>query len=272
MLIRKPAVAGHFYSADKTRLQGEVHAYLERAQEGSQKNGIWGVMLPHAGHIFCGDIIGKTLAGWKLPEQLIILCPNHTGSGRPLGVWMEGAWMTPLGLVPVDEPLARELVETGAGFEPDMASHAREHSIEVLLPFLQELNKNLRIVPVTVGVRNKAILERAGLGLAEVLRRNPGAGVIISSDMNHYESHQKTLAKDDLALAQAMAGNAGGLMEVVERESISMCGAAPLAITLYAAKALDRTGVELTAHTTSGPVSGDYGHTVGYAGLHLLAE
>lgn len=270
MSVRRAAVAGQFYPGSKDHLKAEVSAYLQNNASAIKNTAIWGVMLPHAGHIFCGNIIGKTLASWKVPDRLIILCPNHTGYGMPLGVWAEGEWQTPLGTVRIDEQLAAELLQSGAGFEPDLASHLREHSIEVLLPFLQELNRNISIVPVTVGIRNASILENAARGLAEVLKRHPEAGVIVSSDMNHYENHNVTLAKDDLALERALAGDAEGLLKVVEKEKISMCGAGPLAIALYAAKILGRHGVELTDHTTSGPVSSDFAHTVGYAGLHLL--
>lgn len=271
---RKPVVAGKFYPGQKNLLEQEVRSYLDAGRQwaGDRASGdIWGVMLPHAGHIFCGRIIGETLAGVKLPQRLIILCPNHTGYGRALGVWPEGAWLTPLGEVRIDSKLAAELLAAGGGFEADIASHLGEHSIEVLLPFLQESITDPLIVPVTVGTRNPALLKRAGAALAKVLQApgNNNVGVIISSDMNHYEPHDTTLAKDELALAQARLGDADGLLAVTEDNNISMCGAGPLAIALYAAKDLGYSGVEVTDHDTSGPVSGDFEHTVGYAGLHL---
>ena len=62
----------------------------------------WGLMLPHAGYVYCGRVLGATLAGVELPRTLIVLCPNHTGRGQTLGVWPEGAWLTPLAPLPVD--------------------------------------------------------------------------------------------------------------------------------------------------------------------------
>lgn len=274
MIQRRPVVAGKFYPGRKDQLEAEVASWLEQGGYGLNEpaDSVWGVMLPHAGHIYCGRIIGQTLAGVTLPGRLIILCPNHTGYGKPLGVWPEGEWLMPLGSVSVDQKLAAELIGTDCGYQADVASHLGEHSIEVLLPFLQARSPVPAIVPVAVGTRNAALLQRAGLGLAEVLRNNRDAGVIISSDMNHYESHATTIAKDELALAQALAGDAAGLLEVTEKHNISMCGAAALAIALFAAKDLGYAGCALTGHDTSGPVSGDMGHTVGYAGLHLLRK
>lgn len=273
---RMPVVAGKFYPGHKQALKEEVESYLKSGAEWAKTRPapehVWAVMLPHAGHIYCGRIIGETLAGITLPRKLIILCPNHTGYGRPLGVWPEGAWLTPLGEVQVDSGLAAELIATGCGYEPDTGSHIGEHSIEVLLPFLQEKLRNPEIVPVCVGARNPAILENAGKGLATVLRANPDAGVVVSSDMNHYESHAVTLAKDELALKSALRCDALELLKITEAKNISMCGAGPLAIALFAARDLGYGRVELVDHDTSGPISGDMEHTVGYAGLRLLKE
>lgn len=277
MLTRKPVAAGRFYPGQREELRREVNGYLEHGRARLKahpvlEGEIWGVMLPHAGHVFCGQIIGDTLAGWDLPPCLIILCPNHTGHGRPLGVWPEGEWSTPLGEVQVDERLAQDILTAGGCFEPDVASHLGEHSIEVILPFLQEVAPKLKIVPISVGTRNPLLLKAAGHALATVLKANPEVGVVISSDMNHYESHETTLDKDELALAKACVADAAGLLDVTEHENISMCGAAPLAIALFAGRELGHSAVSVTAHDTSGPVSGDYDHTVGYAGLHLCRE
>lgn len=274
MLVRQPVVAGRFYQGDKESLKAEVQSYLARGEEhlkarAPQKSTRWGVMLPHAGYVYCGQIIGDTLAGCNVPDRLIILCPNHTGHGRMLGVWPDGIWRTPLGEVKVDAGLATELMEADGGFEPDIASHLGEHSIEVLLPFLQELKPNLSIVPITVGTRDVVALERAGYALAAVLRKNGNVGLVVSSDMNHYEDHETTLDKDELALAKVCVADPVGLLDVTARENISMCGAPALALALFAGKELGNEGVAIIAHDTSGSVSGDYEHVVGYAGLHL---
>lgn len=272
MLLRRPVVAGKFYPADKQRLQREVQGALNQAAlrqwERPPHGKMWGVMLPHAGYVYCGNIIADALAGASLPPRLVVLGPNHTGQGRPLGLWPDGAWLTPLGEVSVDAELGAQLAATGI-IEPDIYSHLGEHSIEVLLPFLQEALGAVSIAPIAVGTRNPAALRAAGLALAEVLKRHEDVGVVVSSDMNHYEDHETTLAKDELALAKACVVDADGLLDVTARENISMCGAPALAIALYAAKELGRNGVTVTSHATSGDVSADYDHTVGYAGLQL---
>ncbi len=288
MPIRQAIVAGRFYPGEATALRREVAGYLEQAAELAHKQSHnpgyeqtkldrpWGLMLPHAGYIYCGQIIASTLAGVELPGRLILLCPNHTGRGQIFGVWPKGVWLSPLGAVPIAENLAGELIEAPGPFSADSISHLGEHSLEVLLPFIQLVSgdKLQGIVPVCIGTQNIQALKDAGNCLAEVLSRpeNADVGVIVSSDMNHYESERRTLDKDNAALEKAMAADPSGLLETVAKEDISMCGVGPLALALFAAKALGRPRLSLFGHETSAKANGDCEHTVGYAGLRIYLE
>ncbi|QCC86306.1 AmmeMemoRadiSam system protein B [Desulfovibrio desulfuricans] len=294
---RAPVVAGRFYPAAPDELQTEARSWLTAGKTyaatapldtgRSPSASLRGFMLPHAGYAYCGKVLGAALASpWEgttagacLPERLVILCPNHTGRGAPLGVWPEGAWRTPLGNVPVDAAMAAALCGAG-GFEPDLQSHLDEHSIEVLLPFLQCLppphgkTGALRsITPVCVGTMQHDALLQAGLALAEALRQcgqqGAGVGVIVSSDMNHFEDQESTMHKDSLALSQALACDPEGLLAVVQRNRITMCGAAPMALALFAAHALGDPWAELCMYDTSATASGDTRRVVGYAGLRF---
>lgn len=270
---REPIAAGRFYSGTSQDLQKEVRHYLQSDQKDCLRKP-WGFMLPHAGYIYSGSTAGKTLADSCLDDRIIILCPNHTGRGTILSVWPEGHWRTPLGEIRVDTLLAEEIIGSKGGFSADTLAHLGEHSIEVLLPFLQIINPNASIVPICVGTQDASTLERAGNALARILLENDNKDVqlIISSDMNHYEAEQTTLIKDELALNQALAANPAGLLKTVRQYEISMCGAAPLALALYAAKAMGGVETELVAHSTSGDVSGDHEHVVGYAGLRFFLQ
>ena len=271
MPVRQPIAAGRFYAGTAEELQKEAAHYLMAGAGISGRRKPWAFMLPHAGYIYCGDVIGKTLGGEKLADRLIILCPNHTGRGTMLSIWPNGSWLTPLGQVKVDAVLAEELIQSGGGFSADTMAHLGEHSIEVLLPFIQSINPDAEIVPVCVGTRDARALERAGQALARVLRKpeNRDVGIIVSSDMNHYEDEKQTLLKDEKALDRALAADPAGLLQITKAENITMCGAAPLALALYAARDLGGCEVELADHSTSARASGDYGHVVGYAGLKI---
>ena len=187
----------------------------------------------------------------------------------------------------MDASLAAGLCEGPTVFEADTHAHLREHALEVILPFLQvHQPEPFRIVPICVGTRQRDVLHQAGRDLARLLAGRllpkpsgesggdmPQVALVVSSDMNHYEDQHRTLQKDDMALRHALAGDADGLLHVTQREGISMCGAAPLALALYALRQL--TGktpplAEQTLHDTSGSISGDMEHVVGYAGLRFF--
>lgn len=293
MLLRQPVAAGRFYPADADALRDEVRGWLALGAEAAfrgknagqqvapEAERLFGAMLPHAGYVYCGRVMGATLHGLPLPRTLLILCPNHTGRGEPLGVWPRGAWLTPLGPMPVDAALAARIcaADHRGGFAPDTLSHLGEHSIEVLLPFLQCLaadGQPVRIVPISVGTQQPSALRAAGQALAETLglcaQEDGLPGVIVSSDMNHYESESRTREKDALALERALACDPEGLLSVIARENISMCGAGPLALALFAAQHLGAPRAELVLHETSAAAAGETEHVVGYAGLHLWLE
>ena len=273
MIIREPVAAGRFYPGSASQLDQEIASFLAMPGINAKMQKPWALMLPHAGYVYCGEIIGKTLANVELPSNLIILCPNHTGRGQALGVWTLGAWRTPLGIVPVNQHLAAELIATQTGYQPDQISHLGEHSIEVLLPFLQKKVADLAIVPVCIGTQNPQILKKAARGLASVIRADPeNIAIIVSSDMNHYENEKITFAKDQLALDAILADKPDELLRTVSANHISMCGAGPMALALYAAQYCGNARAELVAHGTSAKASSDYDHTVGYAGMEVFMD
>ena len=276
MHIREAVVAGRFYQGNPAVLQKEVQDYLaagKSAAQGRAPEPALMAMLPHAGHIYCGEVIAQTLARVSLPPTLILLGPNHTGRGQRLAVWPDGHWLTPLGPVPVDADLAAELLASQAGFMADTAAHSHEHSLEVLLPFLQMALPTVSIVPVAVGSGDFEALQRAGKALAAILERRKAQGqpvsLIVSSDMNHFASHERTLELDELALQALQRMDARALAQTVAREKISMCGVAPACMAICACNCLGIQEALLIAHTTSGPVSGDFDRVVGYAGAYV---
>jgi AmmeMemoRadiSam system protein B len=213
----------------------------------------------------------------EIPQRSVILCPNHTGKGRPLAVMANTTWQTPLGEVAADADLAIRLLRRCPALEEDSAAHRGEHAIEVQLPFLQAQQPELSIVPIVIGTSNFDVLRGLGEALADVIgdhqeedREEDREGkvlIVASSDMNHYESDAVTRVKDHKAIERVLALDARGLWEVVMNEDITMCGFGPTIVMLTAAKLLGATSATLVKYATSGDVSGDYESVVGYAGI-----
>ena len=209
----------------------------------------------------------------EIPEHCVILCPNHTGRGRPLAIMADTTWQTPLGEVAADAEIAGRLLRRFPALQEDSTAHRGEHAIEVQLPFLQAQQPELNIIPIAIGTSDFDVLRGLGEALADVIARlqeeNQDEKVLIvaSSDMNHYESDAITRVKDRKAIARVLAMDARGLWEVVMNEDISMCGFGPTVVMLTAAKLLGASAATLVRYATSGEVSGDYESVVGYAGI-----
>ncbi|MDR2503479.1 MAG: AmmeMemoRadiSam system protein B [Deltaproteobacteria bacterium] len=271
---RLPVAAGKFYTAKAAALRSELEVFL--GQAGLEQPAL-GCMLPHAGYVFSGKVAGLTLARVAVPETVILLGPNHTGLGPSLSLWPGGHWHTPLGNVPVDGEGVESLMNSpeGAGlFTADTSAHLREHSLEVILPFLQMRREKLRIIPLCVCEYNLDKLARAGRALAALARSLREAGraslLLTSSDMSHYLPHEQGQKLDRLALEQIEKLDPEGLFQVCVREKISMCGFAPMTMMLCACRELGAARCHTVAHTSSGITGRAYGadmrSVVGYAG------
>ncbi|MFY9845469.1 MAG: AmmeMemoRadiSam system protein B [Terriglobales bacterium] len=285
--VRTPAVAGRFYPGRADELLRDVRQYTASVETpgATKRIAAIGCVAPHAGYIYSGPVAGAVYSRLEIPEHCVILCPNHTGKGRPLAVMASTTWQTPLGEVAPDTEMAGQLMRRFPALEEDSAAHRGEHAIEVQLPFLQALQPKLQIVSIAVGTSNFDVLRGLGEALADVIagRQEEDQGedreedleddperkvlIIASSDMNHYESDAVTRVKDRKAIERVLAMDARGLWEVVMREDISMCGFGPTIVMLTAAKLLGATAATLIKYATSGEVSGDYDAVVGYAGM-----
>jgi hypothetical protein len=269
-MVRQPAVAGRFYPAEPDTLTNSIREYLEPAAPSHVKP--IGIVVPHAGYMYSGHVAGAIYARIDLPERSVVLCPNHTGLGTPLSIMSRGAWRTPLGDMQIEEELSAALMNEDPDLEEDTSAHRFEHAIEVQIPFMQHIGgSSVRFVPITVGTGDFRDLENLGQAIAKVVHQSaPGTLIIASSDMNHYESDAVTRVKDRKAIDQILALNPRGLYDVVRKENISMCGYGPTVAMLTAAKILGSTRAELVKYATSGDVSLDFDHVVGYAGIMVL--
>jgi AmmeMemoRadiSam system protein B len=265
-MIRKPAVSGRFYPAEPAELLSSIKSFIERGREQTKAIGI---IVPHAGYVYSGHVAGAVYSRIALPSSNIVLCPNHTGFGTPLSIMQSGEWQTPLGKMPIDEKLSGALMAADHDLQDDAEAHRFEHAVEVQLPFMQHIGgSETQFAPITIGTNDLRRLQVLGRAIAQVIQSvERNTLIIASSDMNHYESDAATRVKDRKAIDQILAMNPEGLYEVVQRENISMCGYGHAVSMITTAKLLGATKAELVRYATSGDVSLDFDHVVGYAGI-----
>src|SRR5260370_13932933 len=166
--VRLPAVAGRFYPRDSETLREEVRSYIAQSPSDEVVHAL-GCVVPHAGYMYSGHVAGAVYARLQIPQRCILMCPNHTGMGKPLSIMSEGAWETPMGSVPVDSELATTLKERFSFLSEDAAAHRFEHAAEVQLPFLQACQPQVMFVPIAVGTSQFEMLDGLGHAIAEVV-------------------------------------------------------------------------------------------------------
>ncbi|MEM1702749.1 MAG: AmmeMemoRadiSam system protein B [Zestosphaera sp.] len=282
MSIRKPVVAGYFYGGRRESLIKQIEwafthkhgpGFIPKVSEVRSKESI-GFVVPHAGYIYSGPVAAHSyakLASEGKPDVFILLGPNHTGAGEIVSVWDEGVWETPLGHAIIDADLAKEIISNSQYARPDKQAHYEEHSLEVQIPFLQYLFKDVSIVPISIMYQVPEISEDLA---ASIFKASSKLGrdvvVIASTDLTHYEPHDRAAEKDKTVLDKIKSLDPKGLFDVVLRKNITMCGVAPVMTLLYYAILSDSSGVEVLKYATSGDVSGDKSLVVGYSAIRIL--
>lgn len=277
MKVRPPAYAGTFYEGSAQSLKDQIDACfthelgpraLPKVTDSRLKS-IIGMINPHAGFMYSGPVAAcgyYRLAQDGKPDTVVIFGPNHTGVGSGLAIMKEGKWRTPLGEVEVDTEVADSIVRKSSIVDVDDVAHAREHSIEVQLPWLQYLyGSSFRFVPICFLMQDFESSREVGMSVAKALK-DKNALVIASTDMTHYEPQKMAERKDRTVIDAAIKLDERELYSVVER-NVSMCGYGPAVAAMTAVKALGAKSGELVCYKTSGDVVGDYSAVVGYASL-----
>lgn len=258
--VRKPAVAGAFYPDDPRELEAAVKGYLATAEASGPAPKA--MIAPHAGYIYSGPIAATVYARLEQARdritRVVLLGPAHTVPLAGLALSETEAFLTPLGEVPVDTQavaLIRDLPQVTVM----EGAHLREHSLEVQLPFLQEVLADFAIVPLAVG---DATPEEVAEVL-ELLWGGPETLILVSSDLSHYHDYE-TARRLDQATSRAI--------EALEPEAIGYeqaCGRVPINGLLTVARRLDLKAETIDLRN-SGDTAGSHREVVGY-GAYVFA-
>ena len=194
--IRFPVFAGQFYPENKKELEEVIKNFLKKAEVPEIKGEISGLILPHAGYIFSGQVAayGYKAIAKKSFETVILIGDSHCERFDGVSVWEKGKWQTPLGEVEVDEELAEKILSQSQRFFVRDSAHLFEHSIEVQLPFLQMVLEKFKILPIIFGSENEDWEELAKT-LSEI-RKKKNILIIASSDLSHYPSYELAIEVD----------------------------------------------------------------------------
>src|SRR6202165_2174534 len=165
-MIRPPAVAGRFYSNEPARLNEELDSFLATGTHG-QKIRAQACLVPHAGYKYSGHVAGAVYSRMEIPARVILLGPRHFPRGASFAILSDGEWQTPLGLAPIDHPLAEKIMRACHLLREDAVAHDSEHSLEVRLPFLQRIAPSFAFVPIVICSVQYVELEALGHAIAD---------------------------------------------------------------------------------------------------------
>jgi AmmeMemoRadiSam system protein B len=264
---REAMVAGQFYPADPDELRETIASFIRKPESLLDAKA---VVVPHAGYIYSGAVTGEVFSSVRLPHQIILLGPNHSGRGASLALAPSGAWDTPLGAATIDAEMNRKLMAECPELEEDAAAHRHEHSLEVQIPFLQMLQPEFTFCAICIRQMNFSTLEELGHAMARVIGSLKEPVLLVaSSDMTHYESKEDAARQDKFAIDRVLAVDPAGLYEVVLDKDITMCGFAPAVAVLTACRDAGASAGRLIRYTNSGEASGDYERVVAYAGIAI---
>jgi MEMO1 family protein len=253
---RPPAVAGMFYPANREQLHTDVQTYLNAIDTPRADQVPKAIIVPHAGYVYSGPVAASAYARLAPARdrihRVVLLGPSHRVAFRGLATSSADSFTTPLGEVPLDCTAIDSLANLPQVQHLDEA-HALEHSLEVHLPFLQEVLDDFQLVPLVVGDARPA-------EVAEVLERlwgGPETLIVISSDLSHYH---------DYATAQRLDRHTSEAIEDLRAEAVhseDACGCVPVSGLLYLARehGLNASTVDLR---NSGDTAGPRDKVVGY--------
>jgi MEMO1 family protein len=208
---RQPAVAGSFYPADKNELNTMLKQLFIKAVPSKNIENVIAIISPHAGYVFSGEVAASAfnqIDTSKEYENIFVIGSSHIIEFEGASIYSQGNFITPLGTVKVNTMLACRLIKENTVFSNRTDAHAREHSLEVQLPFLQYiLQNNFQIVPIVLGTQSIKTIKDISRALQPYM--NPKNLFIISTDFSHYPLYND--AKDiDRAIADAILSNSPG--------------------------------------------------------------
>ena len=214
------------------------------------------VIAPHAGYVYSGPIAGGAFSPLASQRgritRVVVMGPAHRVAFGGLALPEAAAFATPLGLVRVDPEARAALLELPRILASDRA-HAGEHSLEVELPFVQEVLGDVSIVPMVVGDAT----DREAAQALERVWGGPETCIVVSSDLSHYYPYA-TAERLDRETARAIERLSPG--DIGEEQACGRIGIRAL-LLVARARGLRATVLDLR---NSGDTAGTRDRVVGY--------
>jgi len=267
MSIRKDAVAGQFYPANKEEIVKMFNHYNEIIDESIKDKNILdlqprAIIVPHAGYVysaFTANIAFRLLKN-SHAKRVVVIGPSHRVYLNGTSVAEYDSYETPLGNLPIDRKLADELIKKfGLYFQADAHS---EHSTEVQMPFVKNYLPEASVVELVYGNEDPKNLAK----IIEYLLNDEDTVVVISTDLSHYYDINKAKQLDTICLEAVSTLHPQELHQGCEA-----CGKIGVEAMLLSTEKRELKSI-LLDYRTSADASGDKSQVVGYMSAAFIKE
>lgn len=260
--IRKPVYAGSFYPGTKSELISLIKKFTKKVKPVSVPHAagttLKAIIMPHAGYIYSGPTAAYISLILKKNQfkRVIVLAPDHRIGFSGGAISDVEAYETPLGLIPLSKDAGR-LRKLAYLFQAVPASDRLEHSVEVVLPFLQYYLDTFELIPIVLG---PGPINRYARALEPLLDNN--TLLVISSDLSHYLSYDEAVARDRETIRIILNMETDKL----EMRDNAACGKIPILVAFNLAQRYGWKPV-LLHRSNSGDTTQDRSRVVGYAAI-----
>ena len=263
--VHESVIAGSWYPDSPNELRDTINAFLDGVPKRELSGELVSLISPHAGYAYSGQVAAyayKLLRNHKF-DTVIIIAPSHHAAFSGISVYDQGGYRTPLGLVPLDRDLIRELKDKDTDIHYVPEAHAREHSLEIQLPFLQTVMPGFKLVPLVMGDQSYATCKRLADAVAQC-SRGKSVLIVASSDLSHFHSYQQAKELDQVIIDHVTKFDPQGLSYDLARGKCEACGGGPIVTALLASRELGANATDVLYSANSGDVTGDRSRVVGY--------
>jgi AmmeMemoRadiSam system protein B len=246
-----------------------VDEYLASAELPEIPGEVLAVVSPHAGHRYSGPVAGYAFAAVRerRPDVVVIASPMHQPYHSPVLTTAHAGYRTPLGAVPVHQQALAEItagLQEEAGLEIEAVSRDQEHSVEIILPFLQRVFRHdFHFVPLMIRSRDAGAMRLLGSVMADVLRDRECL-LVASTDLSHFYSAEEAERLDSTIIQHIVDFHPHDLFKAEENQQGFACGKSALAAVMWAARGLGATRAHHLHYAHSGHITGDTTQVVGY--------
>ena len=264
---RRAAVAGTWYPEHAASLAAAVDRHLAVADsEAADLEGdLVALIAPHAGLMYSGPVAAhayRLLRGRSF-DVAVLVGPSHFIGFEGVASSSSGGFETPFGVMTVDADCSRAIAEASEVVRPHPTAHAREHSLEMQLPFLARLAPALPIVPLLMGYQTAATAAALGSALARALAGRKSL-LVASTDLSHYHDAATAASMDRVVIDCVTRFDSDGLQRALDARPEHACGGGPMVAVMRAAQAAGARETRILDYADSGDVSGDKSSVVGY--------